>query len=529
MLLFLYHFLIALITLIVLLFISFYIRYKQNTKLLEHIPGIQQFIAPQIAGLLPSFLVPKETITIFESIVTMDGIKYYNEKYGSNDIFKMVFGVLNIPFVVITNPELGKEISTKGAKVFVKNRRFLASLNELFEAPNLFSEWDANEHYRIRHLVEPAFSPDSLGVVASSTNDTCIKDMIPLMKKNNLRRDVMNDFANLTLDVIGKAGFGYSFNSFKELLTKEEVEGSLSYKTQQVFKYFLVYGFLPSTWLRKKVNIGFYGILHDAADTFKKNIKEIIESRESEISKSTEEIESNDILSLLLKARRKSKEEDKKSTLSDAELIANAFVLIVAGHETTARTLGFCCYLLAINPHIMQKLQNFVDEFVQINQKDTFDYEDFKNGKLEYIRAVFKETLRLYPVAPCIVRELAKSIQWKGQTIPKGATCIYAWVLSHKDPKYWEDPEEFKPERFLDDNGRVYNPVKNPFVYSPFGVGNRICIGKSFAEVEAIIALAQIARNFNLKLSNSNYKMKPLVSLTLYPEETLLIDFEQRK
>ncbi|KAL9656525.1 hypothetical protein ABK040_005287 [Willaertia magna] len=503
-----------------------YMEYLKMTKTYEKLKGHTQFLPATIAALLPSFLLPKGYITEAGIQIGIDGIKRMAKEYQT-DCFKLISGLFGLPLVIIDSPDAMKDIAVKGDKNYVKNKRFLISLNELF-GRNLFSEWDPSEHYRIRHLVEPAFSPDSLVIVGESTNNTCVNDMIPLMKKDNKKRDVMNDFAYLTLDVIGKAGFGYSFNSFKEMLTKEE--SSLAVKTQLFFKYFNLYGLLPSTWLRKKTKIGIYGVLHDAADQFQKSIKEIIETREKEFNNCNDnDIDYNDILTLLLKARRDTIEGDNNTTLSDAELIANAFILIVAGHETTARTLGFCCYLLATNPHVQEKLQNFVDEFIKVNQKDTFDYEDFKNGKLEYIRALFKETLRLFPVATGIIRELTKPVQWKEHSLPKGSICLYSWVLSHRNPNYWENPEEFKPERFLDENGKSYVPVKNPFVYSPFGVGNRICIGRQFAEVEAVIAIAHIAKNFTLKLSDPNYKMDTKVFLTLQPKDNLLVDFEERK
>lgn len=125
-----------------------------------------------------------------------------------------------------------------------------------------------------------------------------------------------------------------------------------------------------------------------------------------------------------------------------------------------------------------------MDQFCETYQKETFDYEDFHSGRLDNIKAVFRETLRLYPVAIGIVRELVKNIEWHKKTIPKGTLLVYSWVLSMMSEEHWEDPESFKPTRFLkmdskskDDPtlGEIYNPQSNPFIYTPFGIGGRIC------------------------------------------------------
>ena len=146
------------------------------------------------------------------------------------------------------------------------------------------------------------------------------------------------------------------------------------------------------------------------------------------------------------------------------------------------------------NPHVMQKAQAEVRDNIQGKPNVTED--DLPN--LKYLRLVIKETLRLHPPAPMLLpREATETTKVLGYDVPKGTTVfVNAWAIC-RDPKYWEDAEEFKPERF--ESGSIDFKGTN-FEYTPFGAGRRMCPGMSFAQSIMELALATLLYHFDWEL-----------------------------
>lgn len=191
----------------------------------------------------------------------------------------------------------------------------------------------------------------------------------------------------------------------------------------------------------------------------------------------------NDFLSLLLKA-------EGPDGLSRAEIEDNIITFIGAGHETTARALGWTLYLLSQAPAELAKVEAEIDA-----AWDTLGAPQDWPDKLPYTRAAFEEALRLYPPAPSINRAPLKDSQWQGLKIPAGTSVlIMPWTI-HRHRKYWKNPDSFDPSRFHPHNRSAIDR----FNYLPFGVGPRVCIGASFAIQEAVIALAILLKRFRFE------------------------------
>lgn len=141
----------------------------------------------------------------------------------------------------------------------------------------------------------------------------------------------------------------------------------------------------------------------------------------------------------------------------------------------------------------MQRLQEEVDAVVGF--KEFVEYEDL--GKLKYCGQVFKETLRLYPVAPGTARENLEEVTVSGFRIPAHSWIIFPFYVIHRLQNNFDDPEEFQPERFSTEN------CKNLGCYMPFSVGHRSCIGRQFATMEAKVILCKFFKNFNYELDMS--------------------------
>ncbi len=171
--------------------------------------------------------------------------------------------------------------------------------------------------------------------------------------------------------------------------------------------------------------------------------------------------------------------------LSQAEVEDNIITFIGAGHETTARALGWTLYLLASAPAERDKVERELDERLP-GLPDPRDWAD----ALPHTRAALEEAMRLYPPAPSLNRMAVEPDRVGGIDVPAGASVLVMPWLVHRHEALWDRPRHFAPERFLPENrGRL-----DRFQYIPFGVGPRVCIGASFAIQEGVIALACLMR-----------------------------------
>ena len=209
----------------------------------------------------------------------------------------------------------------------------------------------------------------------------------------------------------------------------------------------------------------------------------------------------DDFLTLLLKA-------EGPDGLTRAEVEDNIITFIGAGHETTARALGWTLYCLAGAPWEREKVEAEVDRVVTAEPDPTKWLE-----QMPLARAAFEEAMRLYPPAPSINREAIAEDRFEDLTIPAGAQVIVMpWTL-HRHRRLWDNPNAYMPERFHPENrGRI-----DRYQYLPFGAGPRICIGASFAMQEAMIALGVLmtAMRFDTIPSTRPW---PVQKLTVQPE-----------
>ncbi|XP_036968038.1 cytochrome P450 3A40-like isoform X2 [Acanthopagrus latus] len=180
-------------------------------------------------------------------------------------------------------------------------------------------------------------------------------------------------------------------------------------------------------------------------------------------------------------------EQDKG--LSDHEILSQAMIFLFAGYETTSSSLCFVAYNLALNPHIMKRLQEEID--ATFPEKAPIEYQALM--QMEYLDCVINESLRLYPILSRLERVAKATVEINGLVIPKGmVVMVPTWPL-HRNPDLWPDPEAFKPERFSKENKETFDP----YTYMPFGAGPRNCIGMRFALVMMKLALVEILQKYS--------------------------------
>jgi cytochrome P450 len=190
------------------------------------------------------------------------------------------------------------------------------------------------------------------------------------------------------------------------------------------------------------------------------------------------------LLGLLLQARAAEPGRPAVSAREIEDLVAS---LLMAGHATTAMTMCFLWYLLALHPAAHARLQAEIDAVLQDRLPDAADLE-----RLAFCRMVIEETMRLYPVIPALGHEAAAEDRLCGRRIPAGArVTISPWVVQ-RHRALWREPELFDPERFAPER-RAAIPR---FAHIPFGGGPRICVGSTFAMAEMLVVLAVLGRRF---------------------------------
>ncbi|CAL8286246.1 unnamed protein product [Arctogadus glacialis] len=192
------------------------------------------------------------------------------------------------------------------------------------------------------------------------------------------------------------------------------------------------------------------------------------------------------------------------------------------GHDTTAAAMNWTVHLLGSHPEVQRKVHREIDE-VFGGSKRSITMEDLK--ELKYLDCVIKESLRIFPSVPLFARTLCDDIVINGFKVPKGANAIVLSYALHRDPRYFPNPEEFQPERFLPENS-VGRP---PYAYIPFSAGLRNCIGQRFAMMEEKVVLASILRSFNIEACQKREELRPFADLILRPSNGILIKLERRE
>ena len=221
-----------------------------------------------------------------------------------------------------------------------------------------------------------------------------------------------------------------------------------------------------------------------------------------------------DLLARLVAAR----DDDSGQGMSSEEIRSQALTIFLAGHETTALALTWTWYLLSQHPAHEARLHAELDE-VPAGRLPVYD--DLPN--LAYTRMVVEESMRLYPPAPFMTREPIADDVICGHAVPKGShVAINPWVV-HRHRRLWDEPLRFDPERFSPE--RSANRPR--FAYLPFGGGPRVCIGGSFAMMEAVLALAALAQKYRFRLV-PGHRVEPRGLITLQPKYGMMMSVEPR-
>lgn len=406
----------------------------------------------------------------------LDFIISTHRKYGDTARFRF----LKFPVYFFNRPSLIEEILITQSAKFIKSAD-LREGNRVLGNGLLTSEGEFWR--RQRKLAQPAFHRER--VMAYAPVMTGYAEQMLDTWSDGETREIRAEMMQLTLKIAARTLFGADLEADTVRIIGESLAAAIRQFDARVKTGFL----LPSNWptpgnIRSR----------KAVDRLDEVLYRIIDQRRSGHA------ETEDLLSMLLSAR-----DDSGAGMDSKQLRDEVMTLLLAGHETTATTLAWTFYLLAQNPRAESEL---LAELRAVTPGRVPTYEDLP--KLRFTEAVVRESLRLYPPAWAMGRQAVEDCAIGGYEVPRNTTIYMSQWVVHRDARYFEEPEQFRPERWMDSLQKTLPR----FAYFPFGGGPRVCIGASFAMMEATVLLAAIASRFRLTLV-------PEQTIELWPSITL--------
>jgi cytochrome P450 len=394
----------------------------------------------------------------------------------------------------INHPDLVADTLVTQARAFHKGR-ILHGARALLGEGLLTSEDDT--HLRQRRLIQPAFHRRRVETYATAMV-VCAESFRESWRSGDTV-DMAAEMQRLTLSVVTATLFG------GDLSEPEANAVAADLSTAMVIFDLLSLPFgerllrLPLPSVRR---------FRKARDRLDATVLRLVDARRAA------PLERSDLLSLLLAAR----DADDGSAMSDAQLRDEAVSLFLAGHETTANVLSWAWYLLSAHPEPERRLHAELDTVLDGRVATADDAP-----KLAYCGQVIDETLRLYPPGWALPRLAVSPVEIGGYEIAAGDVVVICLPLLHRDPRFWTNPEEFDPDRFAPGTGGD----RPRHSYLPFAAGPRMCLGQSFALIEARLLLATLAQRFRPRLV-AGTAVAPHARFTLRPRGGLPMTLENR-
>jgi cytochrome P450 len=212
------------------------------------------------------------------------------------------------------------------------------------------------------------------------------------------------------------------------------------------------------------------------------------------------------------------RDEETGRTMSDDELSRNLLTFILAGHETTAVALTWTLWLLAKYPDVQERLAGEVEAIIGSGNIEAQHIE-----RLPFTKQVLQEAMRLYPPVPAITRQPLTPLVLGGEPLTPATQVTITIYPLHRNRRLWNDPDTFDPDRFT----AAQIKARLRYAYLPFGAGPRVCIGASFAMIEATVSLAVLVRAFRFK-AISGHRPHPIARVTLRPRAGMPLTIEPR-
>lgn len=396
--------------------------------------------------------------------------------------------------VLLNDPELIRDVLVTSSAKFEKG--VAGPIVKMFLGDSLLTS-QGTAHHRQRRLVQPAFHRTRLASYGAITTEQTIRTAAAW--RNGETRDMAEDMARLTLEVVGQTLFSCDIRSQSETVSHALSAFIANLGSMQI---------PGASWLLR-LPLPFGYRVRTALKTLDSIVFELIRARRASGK------DHGDLLSMLLMA------EDADMLgghFSDTEVRDQAMTLFLAGHETAAHALAWTWWLLAQNPDSEASLHR---ELAVVLGGRTPTLSDLP--QLRYTESVVRESMRLYPPAWAAGRMTITTHELGSYRINPGTLVLVSQWVTHRDARYFPRPELFLPERWTPE----FRESLPKYAYFPFGGGPRTCIGENFAWMELILIVAELAQRWKFRVVPQT-RAVPQPRITLRPYGKLLLRFEQR-
>lgn len=403
--------------------------------------------------------------------------KKYFDQFG--DSFSLKIG-RNKHVILSRDNDVAEYILQKNQKNFQKSELQTKFISKYLGKGLLTANGDF--WLKQRRLIQPAFHKQKMNQLVHNMQQTIVLELQDIPEGNSVALfPIMNQLA---FNVVAKSLF--------HLSAREEQLNRLKIIINDVQNFVIKEIRLPfkGWWFKISGQVKTHLQLALETDTI---IKEIVEERITSKSKQ------NDLLDMLLETRY----EDTGEGMSTQQLIDEIKILFIAGHETSANAMTFALHFLGNHPEIQQKV---FDELIAIESQTKDVVEQLQ--QMQYTNAVINESMRLFPPAWITDRENINDDEFLGYKIKAKTLIGVSFYELHRNPKYWDNPEEFNPERFLGEQKK-----KSYQYFYPFGAGPRMCIGLGFAMYEMSLVLSHILKNYKVTSDKKDIQINPLITL----------------
>jgi len=333
-----------------------------------------------------------------------------------------------------------------------------------------------------RRLIQPAFHKQKMNQLVDNMKLTIVSELKEIVTDKKV--DLFPIMSEVAFNVVAKSLFQFSIEEEKLNRIKYIIEAVQNFLIKEIRLPHKAWWFSISGQVKKHLQL---------AEENDEIIRGIIEERVASQN------EVNDLLNMLLETRY----EDTGEGMSVEQLIDEIKILFIAGHETTANALTFTLQLLGSHLDVQQKV---FEEILKVESESEDVVEQLQ--KMTYINAVLNESMRLYPPAWITDRQNVDDDVLGKFTIKKDTLIGVSFYELHRNPKYWENPDQFDPNRFLGEQKK-----HSMQYFYPFGAGPRMCIGAGFAIYEMCLVISYIIKKYKVVSVQNTVNFNPLITL----------------